>query len=180
MLMRVRHGCLLVLDVQQHLIPVMSDPRRVIRNCGLLLRIARRLKVPSVVGELRSRGHDPVVADLLPLMPTGGTVARSAFSCADDAETLRRLAATGRRQIVVAGIEAHIAILESALALAALGYQVFVAMDACAARRAEDERLAEARLRQAGVVIVGLEMVLHEWLRGADAEAFRELSQLLR
>jgi nicotinamidase-related amidase len=180
MLMRSESSCLLIVDVQEKLAPVMSDPRRVIHNCTLLLRAARRLGVPTVVSEQYPAGIGPTVVDLRDWLPPEGAIAKRHFSCTDEPMIHQRLADSGRRQMILAGIEAHICVLETALGLKMGGSEVFVVADACASRRTESEDLAWSRLRQAGVSLVSLEMVLFEWLRVAGTPEFKELSALIK
>ncbi|HXP95935.1 MAG TPA: isochorismatase family protein, partial [Telmatospirillum sp.] len=108
MLMRAENSSLLIVDVQERLAPVMSDPRRVISGCALLMRAARRLEVPVIASEQYPKGIGPTVFDLREWLPPEGAVEKLHFSCADEPVILDRLAGTGRRQVVLAGIEAHI------------------------------------------------------------------------
>jgi nicotinamidase-related amidase len=180
MLMRAENSSLLIVDVQERLAPVMSDPRRVISGSVFLMRAACRLDVPVVVSEQYPRGIGPTVFDLREWMPPEGAIAKLHFSCADEPSILDRLAESGRRQVVLAGIEAHICVLQSALGLKEKGYEPFVVTDASASRRPENEEAAWLRLRQAGIATVTTEMVLFEWLRVAGTPAFKELSALVK
>jgi nicotinamidase-related amidase len=180
MLMRAERSCLLVVDVQERLVPVMSDPRRVIHGCAQLLRIARRLQVPALVSEQYPKGIGPTVADLQEWLPPEGAFAKTHFSCADDPAILQRLSAFGRPQVVMAGVEAHVCILQTALDLTERDFDVFVVAEASASRRLESEEMAWGRLRQAGVPLVTVEMVLFEWLRVAGTPEFKELTALIR
>jgi nicotinamidase-related amidase len=171
---------LLVVDVQERLTPVMTDPRRVIHHCGLLLRFARHLAIPALASEQYPQGLGPTMADLREWLQPGETFAKIHFSCADDRALAARVAALDRPQIVLAGIEAHVCVLQTAIDLAALGHQVYVVADACASRRAESEAMAWQRLRQASVTLVTLEMVLFEWLRQAGTADFKALSSFVR
>lgn len=180
MLMRAENSSLLIVDVQERLAPVMSDPRRVIRGCTLLMRMARRLDVPVVASEQYPQGIGPTIFDLREWLPPEGAVAKLHFSCADEPVLLDRLASSGRRQVVLAGIEAHICVLQSALGLKEKGFDPFVVTDASASRRPENEDAAWQRLRQAGIPTVTLEMVLFEWLRVAGTPAFKELVALVK
>ncbi len=180
MLLSAAQSGLLIIDVQEKLAPVMSDPRRVLRNCGLLLRAAGRLAVPSLVSEQYPRGIGPTVVDLRQWIGAEAVAEKIHFSCADEPALLERLRSWNRPQLVLAGIEAHICVLQTALGLAGQGFQVFVAADACASRLPANEALAMDRLRQAGVTVVGTEMVLFEWLNRAGTPEFKELSPLIR
>ena len=180
MLIRREHSSLLIVDVQDRLTPVMTDPRRVIHACGLLIRFARRLGVPITASEQYPKGLGPTVVDLREAFEPGEVFAKTHFSCADDPALSGRLTALQKPQIVIAGIEAHVCVLQTALDLRALDCEVFVVADACASRRAESEVWAWERLRAAGVGVVSLEMALFEWLRQAGTEEFKELSPFLR
>jgi len=180
MLMRAENSSLLIVDVQERLAPVMSDPRRVISGCALLMRAARRLEVPVIASEQYPKGIGPTVFDLREWLPPEGAVEKLHFSCADEPVILDRLAGTGRRQVVLAGIEAHICLLQSAIGLQEKGYEPFVVVDASASRRPENEEAAWIRLRQAGIPTVSVEMVVFEWLRVAGTPAFKELVALVK
>ncbi|MTJ81564.1 MAG: hydrolase [Telmatospirillum sp.] len=180
MLMRAEQSSLLIVDVQERLAPVMSDPRRVIAGCALLMRAASRLDVPVVVSEQYPKGIGPTVFDLREWIPADGAVAKLAFSCADEPAVMERIAAPARPQVVMAGIEAHICVLQTALGLKERGYEVFVAADASASRRTENETAAWDRLRSAGIATVTTEMVVFEWLRRAGTPAFKDLVALVK
>lgn len=180
MLIQRHRSALLIVDVQEKLAPVMSDPRRVIHNCALLLRAAKRLEIPALVSEQYPKGIGPTVVDLREYLPEDGVVEKTHFSCAAEPDVMARIRGLERPQIVIAGIENHICVLQTALGLKGQGFEVFVVADACASRKAENEALAQARLRQEGVAVVGVEMVLFEWLEKAGSPEFKELSALIR
>ena len=89
-------------------------------------------------------------------------------------------AALGRRQILIAGIEAHVCVLQSAFGFQALGFDVFVVADATASRNPESARLAHERLRQSGMNILNTEMAVFECLRKSGTPAFKVLSKLIK
>jgi nicotinamidase-related amidase len=180
MLLACEHSCLLIVDVQERLTPVMTDPRRVIHQGGLLIRAAARLGLPVLATEQYPKGLGPTMIDLRQLLPAQDILAKTHFSAASDPAVLARVRLTGRQQIVLAGIEAHICVLQTALDLKSKGFKPFVVADACASRRLESEQMAWGRLRQEGVPLLSLEMVIFEWLHASTNEAFRELSALIR
>jgi len=179
MLMQSTQSSLVIVDVQERLVPVMSDPRRVIKNCGTLMRAARRLAVPLTVSEQYPQGIGPTVVDLREFMDQPAWP-KLHFSGAGDTAILAHVQSLGRPQVVIAGIEAHICVLQSALGLKAAGLEVFVVADASASRKVENEDLAASRLRHAGISVVSTEMVLFEWLGRAGTPAFKELSGLVK
>lgn len=171
-------SCLLIVDVQERATPLMGDPRRVLQNCGLLMRAARRLGIPLIVTEQQPREQGPTMVDLRPYLPEEGALAKKPFSAARDPEILARLQGFGRDQVVIAGIETHIAVLQTAFDLAETGLKPMVVADACGSRRIESEQMAWSRMRQGGIELLSFEMALFEWLGEADTPEFRELSPL--
>jgi nicotinamidase-related amidase len=179
-LLQRSQSSLLIVDVQERLTPVMTDPRRVIHNCHVLIRSARRLGIPVLASEQYPKGLGATVVDLREEMPAGDILAKTHFSAAADPQILARIEASGRRQVAIAGIESHVCVLQTAIDLAARGFQPAVVMDACASRRADSEQMAWGRLRQEGVPLVSVEMALFEWLHQAGSPEFKELSTLIR
>jgi nicotinamidase-related amidase len=102
------------------------------------------------------------------------------FSAAGEPAVMSRLRQSRRTQIVIAGVEAHVCVLQSAVALQLLGYQVFVVADGTTSRKPASAAQAMERLRQNAVSVVTAEMVLFEWLGRAGTDEFRELSRLIR
>ncbi|MCP5367413.1 MAG: hydrolase [Hyphomicrobiales bacterium] len=180
MRMTAADSCLLVVDIQQRLLPAMAEPDAVTGQAAVLLRAARRLEVPVLVSEQYPRGLGPTVESVAALAPDGATVEKTHFSCWGEPDWRWRFQGLGRRQAVVCGIEAHVCVLQTVLDLLDAGHAVFVVADATSSRRAESKQRALARLAAAGAAVVTTEMVLFEWLQRADVPAFRELSALIK
>ncbi|MBF0094751.1 MAG: hydrolase [Alphaproteobacteria bacterium] len=171
---------LLIVDVQESLTPVMEEPRKVIHGCVTLAVAARRLGMPVVVSEQYPRGLGPTMVDLRGVIPEGSVVEKTAFSCAGEPAVLDRLRGNDRRQVILAGIEAHVCVLQSAIGLREEGFEVFVVKDACSSRRAESERAAHDRLSSVGIPLVTIEMALFECLGGKNHPAFKDIQRLVK
>jgi len=177
MLITAEHSCLLVVDVQEKLINAVCEPQRVIDNTAWLLRIAARLDVPILASEQYPRGLGHTVAALQPLLPAGSIMEKAHFSCTAAPACRARIEDCGRRQFIIAGIEAHVCVLQTALGLLEMGQEAYVVADAIASRAPANAELAVARMRAEGVRIVSREMVAFEWLNQAGTEIFREISR---
>jgi nicotinamidase-related amidase len=173
---------LLLIDLQERLLPAMLDGHAVVRQARILLEAARRLRVPVTVTEQYPRGLGPTVHELREQFANDVFVSpKLSFSGLRDPAVAERLAGEGgRRQIVVAGVEAHVCVLQTSLDALAAGYDVFVVRDAVSSRAALSVETAAARLIQAGARLVTTEMVLFEWLGAAGSEDFKALSALIR
>lgn len=180
MLMERDQSCLVVIDVQERLVPAMADPRTLIYNNVRLVRAATQLGVPVVVSEQYPKGIGPTVPDLREVLPEGALVEKMTFPLTGAEEGVRRLKETGRRQMIVTGTEAHVCVLQTALSLITMGYEVFVVADAVASRTHENAAIAMDRLRQSGVQVVVTEMVMFEWLGRAGTPDFKALSPLIK
>ena len=180
MLLDATTTCLLVIDIQERLAAAVADGEGVIGRARLLLTAAARLGVPVIVSEQYPEGLGPTVEGLRPLPEHATVVPKRDFSCARDERLRAAIAETGRRQLVMCGMEAHVCVLQSALGFKAAGMDVFVAADAVGSRAPFRHELGLARMRDEGVRIVDSEMAVFEWLGTSMAPAFRELSRLLR
>lgn len=180
MLIDAERSGLLVVDIQARLVPSMADPQAVIANSGVLLKAARRLRVPVLVSEQYPRGLGPTVAELRALLSPDEIVEKLTFSCLAEDDYLRRFRQLGREQAVIAGIEAHVCVLQTAADLLAAGAGVFVVADATSSRTTANHRAALARLGALGAAIVTTEMVVFEWLRRAGTPQFKDLSALIK
>jgi len=120
------------------------------------------------------------VVPLRDLAGAGAVVEKTEFSCTVNPDLNARLAGSGRDQVVICGIEAHVCVLQTALGLLPLDLVPVVVADATSSRREASRELALARMGRAGVEVVTTEMVLFEWLERAATPEFKELSALIR
>jgi nicotinamidase-related amidase len=171
-------SCLLVVDVQARLAPAMAAERAVVDNTRLLLKAAGRLDVPVLVSEQYRRGLGPTVDAVAEFVPDGAVVEKMHFSCMNDAGFAGRFRQTGRPMAVVAGIEAHVCVLQTVEQLLENGNAVFVVADATSSRTPANHAAALERMRHAGARVVTAEMVVFEWLEKAGTPEFKELSAL--
>lgn len=180
MLMRAENACLLIVDVQQRLLTAMDSPRSVLSGCSLMMKAAGVLDVPIVVTEQYPEGLGPTVEPLAELAPEDAFFSKVHFSSAKNPAIRGKIDTIKPDQIVIAGIEAHVCVLQSALGFMEQGYQCFVVADATSSRSPANHAAAMTRLREAGVGIVTSEMIVFEWLEKAGTDEFRELSRLLK
>lgn len=172
---------LVIIDVQKKLASVMAAEamQQLMKNCNILLQASASLEIPVIYTEQYPKGLGTTLPELLPLLAANQRVEKTVFSCCDE-PTFNRKLTSDRPQIVLAGMEAHICILQTALALHAQGRQVFVAEDAVISRNPANKANALARLDQAGVIVSNTESIVFEWLGKAEGEAFKQISRLIR
>ncbi|MFA6445333.1 MAG: hydrolase [Sterolibacterium sp.] len=184
MLMNADESLLLVVDVQERLLPVIHDWQRLLDNAMWLVQLAQHLDVPVIASEQYPRGLGPTQADLRALLPAQGIVEKLHFSCVAAGMFQPGQAGApgaGRSQVVVCGIESHVCVLQTVLDLREQGRQVFVVADAVSSRDPASKALALERMRRHEIEVVSREMVAFEWLKQAGTPIFKEISnQFLR
>lgn len=183
MLCSASESTLVIVDTQMRLAAAMPDGmrERVLSNSGILLQTAALLNIPVLVTEQypKGLGHtEPTVARHLSAQAQH--FEKTCFSCCGVPGFMDMLHEFARRHIVLAGMETHVCVLQTALELNDAGNQVFVAEDAVCSRAEAHHHNALARLRQAGVIVSNTESVLFEWLRDASHAHFKQVSALIR
>ena len=181
MLIRARDSVLIVIDMQERLVPAMQAPARTIRNTRTLLASAQEIGVPIIMTEQYPAGLGPTVPELATVADTNTTVlSKMHFSCTEDDGFAAAFRALNRKQAVLAGMEAHICVVQTAESLIEEGYEVFVVSDATASRTLESDQACIARLNASGAGIVTTEMVVFDWLGRAGTPAFKKLLPLIK
>lgn len=179
MLLDPSQSALVLVDFQSRLMPVIHEGERVTGNAVFLARVARALEVPVLGTEQNPGGLGANVDQVRELCDR--TLAKAHFSAVADG-LLAELTSLAPRaqQVVLAGCEAHVCLLQTALQVQQCGLQAVVVADACGSRDPENKHLALQRLRQAGATLVSAEMVAFEWLRTCEHPAFRQVLSLIK
>ncbi len=178
MLIQRKDSLLLIVDVQENIAPVMDSPREVINNCAALVDIAKMLNVPFVITEQYPKGLGPTMIDIRQSAGENTSyLPKIEFSCAKNKDILKKIKSLKKKQIIIAGIEAHVCVLQTAVDFKELGFEVFMVADACSSRDSMQHTFAMHRLSLDGVRVVTSEMVALEWLEKAGTEEFKTISQ---
>jgi nicotinamidase-related amidase len=182
MLLEALKSSLLLIDIQERLLPAMVEPERVLAKAKILVTAARELGLPITVSEQFPKGLGGTVPDLV-VGKAATTFEKLSFSCWRDSVMKSRfieLHETGRPLVVVAGIEAHVCVLQSCIDLHNAGFGVFAVADAMSSRAQSSADLAFSRMRQAGVEVINTEMAVFELLGHAGTSIFKSLSALIK
>lgn len=180
---------LIIIDMQTRLVTAMSQDalQTAVKNTSILAQAAVLLAVPTIITEQYPAGLGHTVPELLALLPSVKPVEKISFSSMAEPKFNRQLT-RDRSQVVLAGMEAHICVLQTALNLIALATsgehesskQVFVAEDAIISRNPANKANAIARMREAGCIISNTESIVFEWLGKAEGDTFKVISKLIR
>ncbi len=167
---------LLVVDVQEKLVPAITGADRVVFNVRRLIDGAEVLGLPVVATEQYPRGLGPTVPELAQRL--GNVPSKLTFSCGGCPEIFQDLEGRGVHKLLVCGLEAHVCVQQTVLDLLAHGWRVYVAVDAVGSRFEIDCRTALGRMDSAGAALTTTEAALFEWCRVAGTPQFKRISQL--
>jgi nicotinamidase-related amidase len=169
---------LLVVDVQEKLMPKISGAERLVRNIAFLIDSAGCLNIPVQATEQYPKGLGPTLPELAQrLTPRPEKVAFSCCAIAAIPEGFRR---AGRPKVLLAGIETHVCIMQTALDLLALDFRVYIPVDGVGSRYQVDHDAALRRLERVGAILTSSEGAVFEWVGGAGSPQFKQISQLVQ
>ena len=178
MLISSGRSALLVIDVQQRLLPAVRHSEITEQAVCDLIGVADQLNIPILFSEQYPKGLGPTSDKVVAALPDAALrLEKLTFSCAAEPQCREQINAVKRAQIVICGMETHVCVLQTAAELSDQGYEVFVVADAVSSRTEENKELGLARMRQAGIAIVSKEMVVFEWLERAGTDSFRSISK---
>ncbi|QBL09092.1 isochorismatase family protein [Rheinheimera sp. D18] len=177
MLLQAEQALVLVIDIQQKLAPAIFETKEVEQAAAWVLQIAVQLDVPIWATEQYPQGLGSTLLSIAELVPETQVLEKMHFSALKEPHIVSALVSTGRKQIVILGTEAHVCVLQSVLDLLALGYQVFVVVEAVGSRTIENKQLALNRMAQCGAQIISKEMLAFEWLQRCGTDTFRQISK---
>ena len=173
---------LIVIDIQDKLLPPIFEKQRLVKNSQLLIRLAGILKVPTLMTTQYARGLGDIVPEIASLLPDPHPIDKQMFSCFGSevfCSMLKRLPGN-RTTVLLCGMESHICVMQTALSALREGYLVHVASDAVSSRTEWNWKIGLDRMRAAGAVISSTEMMVYELLRSSGAPAFKELLPYLK
>ncbi len=176
------NSLLLVVDIQSKLAPHVAGHEELIRRTGALLDAAELLGIPKLLTEHCPGQIGPVIEPMRSRFAADEVFVKTCFGAADHPEFVDLVRQAGRTQIVVAGMEAHVCVMQTAVALRGHGFGVTVVADAVGSRqpRQFDRDLALRRMEQAGCVLAGAETVLFEWAGGGVDPNFRAILGIVK
>jgi len=169
---------LLVVDVQERLLPAIRDHERLVWNCRRLIDAAVALGLPVAATEQYPKGLGPTVAPLAERLDD--VPAKLRFSAGGCPAIFQELPGRGIQKLLVCGIEAHVCVQQTVLDLLADGWRVYVAVDAIGSRFAVDYEVSLRRMDAAGATLTSTEAAMFEWCETANAAEFKQISRLAR
>ena len=176
MLIYPNSSCLLVIDIQDKLVPAIHESETLIKNTRWLAEVARLADVPILTSEQYPQGLGHTVAELKEILPEDGFMEKQYFSCMADSNCNEKINSLRPNQVIIVGMEAHVCVLQTAIQLKQQAREVYVVADCVSSRNPADKELALERMRSCGIHIVTREMVGFEWIQRSGTAEFKEFS----
>ncbi len=171
----------LIVDFQERLVPAIYNHEILLRNTEILIKGLRALNIPILVTQQYTKGIGmtvPVLANSIG--ETFEYLDKISFSCADDDLILQKIEESGKHNIIICGIEAHICVLQTVIDLKAKGFQVILVEDCVGSRKESDRQIGLKRAYLEGAVPTSYESILFELTRMAKTDVFKEISRLIK
>lgn len=178
--LQAENTALVVIDIQDRLVRAMPNKEALLDAVSRLVRGAVVLEVPVILTEQYPQGLGETLPEVKELMTGVTPVEKTCFSCADEDNFQQALKAAGRRQVLVCGIEAHICVYQTAMALLREGYQVQVVVDCVDSRQALNKEVCLTRMSAAGIGLTTVEMALFELLKVGRGDRFKQISNIVK
>ena len=183
-MLEIKNTLLLMIDVQVKLFAAMYEQEALCRNLQILLKGAGMLDLPMIATEQYPSGLGSTIPEIAALFsefrPETRPLEKLSFSCCADKDCMEAITRAERKQILLAGIETHVCVYQTAMDLLEAGYSVQIITDAVSSRTARNRDIGLQKMQAAGAGLTSIEIVLFELLRTAESPKFRDLSRLIK
>lgn len=171
---------LVLIDVQEKLIPVMAQKEELILNLRILIQGAQILQIPIYWCEQYPQGLGPTIPELTELLDGISPISKTSFSACGDGNLLTLLKSSKRSQVMVCGIESHVCVFQTARDLHQEKYQVEVVLNATSSRSLLNKQAAAEKMTRMGIEITTVELALFDLLQSSKSPHFKSISHLVR
>lgn len=171
---------ILVIDLQEKLVPAMNRSNDIIDNCIRFLSSAECLNVECVITEQYKKGLGATIKAISDILPEAKIFDKMTFSAYSDNSVKEYIDESGKDSIVICGVESHICVLQTAMELKENGYNVYIVEDCVDSRHKSDKKNAINRARIEGIKITSYEAILFELLKTAENEKFKDISRIIK
>jgi isochorismate hydrolase len=177
-MLKREEALLAVIDIQGNLYLAMDEKEFLLANTAKLVKGINILEIPIILTEQVKIG--PTIPELAGLMPTVKPIIKNSFSCCGDEQFLATLTATGKKQVLVCGIEAHVCAYQTSMDLMERGYEVYIVADAVSSRTARNREIGIQKLLASGAILTSTEMALFELLKAATDPKAKDIFKIIK
>ncbi|MCK5594824.1 hydrolase [bacterium] len=176
----IQDSVLVVVDIQERIIPKIFDYRTVVSNAVALIKSAEILNIPIIVTEQYPKGLGSTISEIKDLIMPWQPIEKICFSCFGNSDFSKKLNELKKDNIILCGIESHVCITQTALDGLKSGYSIFFVKDAISSRTENNRETGFERMAQAGAIPVSTEMAMFELLKEAGTAKFKQMVSLIR
>ena len=179
-LLSKEHTGLVIVDVQEKLMPVINRGERIVSNITKLIHLAGLFNMPVLLTEQYPKMLGPTLPGIKALLPAYDPIQKMHFNCCAVESFNERLGSKGLKNIILTGVESHICVFQTCVSLLAKGYNVHVSQDAVASRTEENRLVGMELMKEAGALITSTETVIFQILEKAGTREFKEMLKLVK
>ena len=179
-MLSVDNSVLLVIDVQEKLFRAIHQKEQLLDNLQRLIKGIKVLEIPILLTEQYPQGLGTTIPEIAQLLPDSKPLPKVNFSCCGDAAFLQAFKKLNRKQVLIAGIESHVCVYQTAADLLTAGYEVYVVRDGVSSRTEQNIDIGLKMMAQLGAKITSTEAALFELLKVAKGDKFKAISQIVR
>lgn len=179
-MLTIQDASLLIVDVQGKLAHLMHEKESLFENLQKLIKGVQVLELPILWVEQNPAGLGPTIPEIAGLLTDVTPISKMSFNSCRNAQFVAALEALNRRQLLIAGIETHICVYQTAANLLDMGYEVQVVADAVSSRKPGNQAIGLQRMRDAGATLTSVETALFELLEVAEGDAFKAILGIVR
>jgi nicotinamidase-related amidase len=170
----------LVIDMQEKLLPHMKQSAEVKQNCITLINGLKVLNIPILVTQQYTKGLGPTDDEVNKAIGNFSYIEKSTFSCYRETNFIKVLNKSGKRNVIIMGIESHVCVLQTAMDLLYNNFNPVIVTNAISSRKEEDKKVAVWRMRDIGAIMTTYESILFELCKQAGTEEFKAISKLVK
>ena len=178
-MLKIENTTLLIIDIQGNLAHLMHGKELLFKNVQKLIKGIQILGIPILWVEQNPQGLGPTIPEIADILSNIQPISKMSFSSCRNDDFLQALNALNRKQVLVAGIEAHVCVYQTAADIVDIGYEVQVVTDAVSSRNVENKEIGLQRMRDSGVSLTSVETALFELLKVAEGEQFKEILKIV-
>ena len=179
-MLKIENITLLIVDIQGNLAHSMHGKELLFKNVQKLIKGIQILGIPILWVEQNPRGLGPTIPEIADLLSNIQPISKMSFSSCRNDRFVQALNALNRKQVLIAGIETHVCVYQTAAELVDIGYDVQVVTDAVSSRNIKNKEIGLQRMRDSGVSLTSVETALFELLKVAEGEQFREILKIVK
>ncbi|RLC02108.1 MAG: hydrolase [Deltaproteobacteria bacterium] len=179
-MLQIERTSLLIVDIQGNLAHAMQGKELLFKNVQKLIKGIQVLGIPILWVEQNPQGLGPTIPEIADILSNIQSISKMSFSSCRNDHFVRSLNALHRKQVLIAGIEAHVCVYQTAADLVDMGYEVQVVTDAVSSRSIENKKIGLLRMRDSGVSLTSVETALFELLKVAEGEQFKKILKIVK